>query len=74
MTEARLSPQEAVKLSGRSESWLRNHECSWCGATLWMALRSGCGALGEKCEPSKKNYGPDAMPRRDRLTPTPGRE
>jgi hypothetical protein len=61
-----MTPKEALALSGRSETWLRNHQCNWCGATLWMALRSGCRAMGEKCDPSKKNFGPDAMAR-----PTP---
>ena len=56
-----MTPTEAIKVSERSESWLRNHECSWCGNTLWRALRSGCGAVGELCDPSKKNFRPDAM-------------
>lgn len=59
-----MTGKEAVKLSGRSETWLRNHECGWCGKSLWGALKSGCGAAGERCDPSKKNFGPDAMERR----------
>ena len=55
-----LTGKEAVKLSGRSETWLRTHECAWCGQTLWRALTSGCGAIYEACEPEKKNFGPDA--------------
>lgn len=51
-----MTPAEALKASGRSESWLRNHQCSWCGQTLWRALRNGCGALYDRCDPSKKDF------------------
>jgi hypothetical protein len=60
-----VTREQALELSGRSESWLRTRECSWCGATLWMALRDGCRATGEKCDPAKKNFGPNAMERRN---------
>lgn len=59
-----MTGKEALKLSGRSETWLRNHTCSWCGRTLWLSLRDGCGAMGEQCDPTKKNFGPDAMHRK----------
>lgn len=55
-----MKGSEAVKLSGRSETWLRNHECAWCGATLWMALTSGCRAIYEKCDPAQKDFSPAA--------------
>lgn len=55
-----MTRAEALKLSGRSESWLRKHECAWCGQDLYRALRYGCGAIYEKCDPSKKNFGPEA--------------
>ena len=55
-----MTPAEAKKLTGRSETWLRNHECAWCGQTLWLALRQRCGAIYEKCDPSKKDFGPEA--------------
>lgn len=54
-----MTPKEAKDLSGRSETWLRNHICSWCGQTLWLALRHGCGAIFDKCDPAKKDFGPD---------------
>lgn len=47
---------EAIKLSGRSETWLRNHECAWCGQTLWRSLVHGCGAILDKCEPDKRDF------------------
>jgi predicted DNA-binding transcriptional regulator AlpA len=47
---------QAVKLSGRSESWLRRHDCSWCQQTLLNALRHGCGSIYEQCEPSEKDF------------------
>ena len=56
--------KEAVALSKRSEHWLRNHECSWCQQTLMRALVYGCGAIYEKCDPSKKNFADNAMERR----------
>jgi hypothetical protein len=55
-----LTPAEALKLTGRSETWLRNHECAWCGQTLWRALRSGCGAIYDKCDPTHKEFGSGA--------------
>ena len=64
----KMTIKEAVKLSGRSEHWLRTHLCSWCDYDLLSALRFGCGAMyDQKCEPAKKNFGDDAM-ERDRKT------
>lgn len=54
-----LNAKEAIALSGRSETWLRRHVCALCGQTLWRALRYGCGAIYEKCDPKQKNFGPD---------------
>lgn len=51
-----MTKSEALKVSKRSESWLRRHECAWCGQSLWRALRYGCGAIYEKCEPEKKDF------------------
>lgn len=51
-----MTGKEAKALSGRSETWLRNHLCSWCDQTLWGALTSGCGAIYEQCDPTKKNF------------------
>lgn len=51
-----MSPAEAKRISGRSESWLRNHQCAWCGQTLWLALRNGCGAIFDRCEPAEKDF------------------
>lgn len=51
-----MSPAEAKAISGRSETWLRNHSCAWCGTTLWAALRHGCGAILDKCDPSHKEF------------------
>jgi hypothetical protein len=56
-----MTRTEALKLSGRSEHWLRTRLCSWCGQDLYRALRNGCVAMGEKCDPAKKNFGDDAM-------------
>lgn len=47
---------EAVKHSGRSETWLRTHECAWCGQTLLRALQYGCGAIYENCDPLQKKF------------------
>lgn len=59
-----MTRTEALKLSGRSEHWLRTHLCSWCNQDLYRALRHGCAAMGLKCDPSKKNFG-DTGDRRD---------
>jgi len=55
-----VTGKEATELSGRSETWLRNHECAWCGQTLWRALVYRCGAMDGRCDPTKKNFGPSA--------------
>lgn len=52
-----MMPAEIRTHTARSETWLRNHGCAWCGQTLWHALRNGCGAIGEKCNPAKKDFG-----------------
>jgi hypothetical protein len=52
-----MTGADAVKLSGRSESWLKRHTCAWCDQTLWRTLRSGCAAMYEKCDPAKKDFG-----------------
>ena len=51
-----MNRKEATSVSGRSETWLRNHECAWCGQTLWRALVHGCGAIFDRCDPSKKDF------------------
>lgn len=46
-----MTTKEAVKIAGKSESWLRRHQCAWCGHLLLYAIRDGCGAIYEKCDP-----------------------
>ena len=47
--------KEVVKLTGKSESWLRRHECAWCSITALDAIRYGCGSINdEKCNPMDK--------------------
>jgi hypothetical protein len=58
MKGTRMTHDEAIAVSGRSESWLKRHTCTWCEQTLWRALRYGCGAMHEKCDPSKKDFSP----------------
>lgn len=53
-----MTPAEAIQASGRSESWLNRHTCAWCNQTLWRALRIGCGAIYEPCDPTKKDFSP----------------
>jgi hypothetical protein len=67
---AKMTGKEAVALSGRSESWLRRHECVWCNQGLWNALLYGCGSIfGPKCDPKKKDFSPAA---RSRIRPPVG--
>lgn len=56
MTGRRCTDNEATAISGRSKSWLQRHTCAWCDQTLWRALRYGCGAMHEKCDPSQKDF------------------
>ena len=53
-----MTSAEAIEASGRSESWLKRHTCAWCDQTLWRALRNGCGAIYEKCDPAQKDFSP----------------
>lgn len=46
--------KQAIKLTGKSEYWLRNHACPWCDCSALDAVRHGCGAIFEKCDPMKK--------------------
>lgn len=49
-----MTIKEACKKTGKSEKWLRTHECMWCGQIALNAVRYGCGAIYEKCDPMKK--------------------
>jgi hypothetical protein len=69
MTGRRCTDTEALKISGRSESWLRRHTCAWCDQTLWRALRYGCGAMYERCDPTKKDFSAAARAVAFRRTP-----
>ncbi len=51
-----MTRAEAIATSGRSESWLRRHICAWCNQDLYRALRHGCTALYEQCDPAKKDF------------------
>jgi hypothetical protein len=49
-----MTVTEAVKLTAKSESWLRRHCCAWCGQTALLALTGGCGAIYERCDPIER--------------------
>lgn len=53
-----MTGAEAVKISGRSKSWLQHHTCAWCNQTLWRALLYGCSAMYGPCIPSAKDFTP----------------
>ena len=53
---ARMTVKQAVKKTGRSESWLRRYQCAWCEQGLLDSLRYGCGAIYGKCDPAAKDY------------------
>jgi hypothetical protein len=54
-----MTAKEAAELTGRSITWLKTHECGWCGQTALNALRYGCGAIWDKCDPKAKSYKPE---------------
>lgn len=58
-----MTGKEAKRVSGRSESWLRRHSCAQCGQTLWRALTVGCGAIYDRCDPTKKDFGTKPIPK-----------
>jgi hypothetical protein len=45
---------EIYKLTGRSRGWLQARECGWCSQRLGSAIKYGCGAHAENCEPLKR--------------------
>ena len=45
-----MKNEEAARLSGRSQSWLKSHTCGWCGQTIMKALRGYCGDTGKMCD------------------------
>lgn len=47
----RLTNKEIARQAGRSVTWLRTHECRWCGQSILYAIKDGCGAIYEKCDP-----------------------
>jgi hypothetical protein len=51
-----MTAKEAAQLSGRSVTWLKTHQCGWCDQSCLNALRYGCGAIYEKCDPKTKSY------------------
>jgi hypothetical protein len=53
-----MTSKEAAELSGKSISWLKQHECTWCDQTVLYALKYGCGAIWEKCDPVKRFISP----------------
>jgi hypothetical protein len=53
--EAReLTAKEVSQLTGRSVTWLRTHECGWCGQSALDAARGRCAAVYERCDPAKR--------------------
>ena len=57
-----ITAKEAQEITGWSPSWLRRHECTWCGQDLLRAIQYGCcansygpGPIGnEDCQPATK--------------------
>ncbi len=48
-----MTRAEAAATVGSSVTWLKTHECGWCGQSALNALRYGCAAFGEKCQPAE---------------------
>lgn len=50
----RMTVAQAVKATGRSETWLRTHSCAWCDQTALGAIRGDCSAVeSPKCTPEQ---------------------
>jgi hypothetical protein len=52
-----MTAKEAARLSGRSITWMRTHCCAWCDQSMLNAVRYGCGAMGDKCNPRERAKG-----------------
>lgn len=61
-----MKAERALRVSGRSEEWLRSQLCAVCERDLWSALRHGCGravSVEKQCTPAAKNFSDGAYPR-----------
>ena len=59
-----MTVREAAEFAGCSVSTLKRYECGWCGQSDLNALRYGCGAIYEKCDPKKdKTWPPPGLKR-----------
>jgi len=54
--------REAAELTGRSVTWLRTHACGWCDQTALDAVRYGCSAIWDRCNPVERFKTEDASP------------
>lgn len=51
-----MSRAEVLALAQCSESTLRRHQCAWCGQDLYRALRWGCCAVHDRCDPKDRPW------------------
>jgi hypothetical protein len=50
-----LTVKEIVKLTGRSETWLRTHVCGWCEQTAINFCRGNCASVyGPRCDAQER--------------------
>lgn len=51
-----MTGDEAIKITGKGEMWLRTRRCARCGTSIWDALTDDCRALWNKCAPAKQDF------------------
>ena len=56
----RPTAKQCAAHAGYSISWLRRHYCGWCEQTALNAMRYGCAATWDKCDPWERLKRDDA--------------
>ncbi len=50
MATRMMTDKKAAAATGWSESWLKSHECGWCGQTVIQSVKGNCGARDMCCD------------------------
>lgn len=62
-----MTAREAAIFAGCSVSTLKRYQCAWCQQSDLNALRYGCGAIWEKCNPKEDKMWPSQKFKRERV-------
>lgn len=54
----KMTAREAARFAGCSVSTLKRYTCGFCGQQALAQLMYGCGAVFDKCDPTKDKQWP----------------